>query len=189
MHKVRGLIYFEGKSLEEITLAISTFKFNKTNFAFFNSLFRNNKNISKAGIFINGQVNKKYSSQDIVNIFKERVGLKKKTQNCDISIEPEDTLKLIIDGKIEGQYVGIRIEPPYKLNQIYKLASKIGKIVKSSNILVRTVESKNNEPLVSIDLITQKNYEEYRNQIENLINSNNLKLGKYTFFKLAKDFE
>ncbi len=184
MQKVRGFIYFEGKSLEAIKSVLSSFKFDEAKFAFFNSLFRYDKDILEAGVFIDGQVDEKYSSQDIVNILRKQLGLEEKYHGCDVSIESEDTLKSITSGDLEGQYIGIRIKPPYELNQIYKLASKIATIIESSNTFVRTVESKNNGPLVCIDLITQKNYQEFKNQIEDIINSNNLNLGKYIFIKL-----
>ncbi len=184
MQKVRGFVYFEKNSLKEIKSILGSFKFDKVKFSFFNSLFRYDRNISEVGVFIDGKVSEEYSSQDIVNIFRKQVGLEEKSRGCDLSIESEDTLKSITSGDLTGQYIGIRIKPPYELNQIYKLASKIETIVESSNTFVRTVESKNNEPSVCIDLITQKNYQKYKNQNEDIINSNNLNLGKYTFIKL-----
>ena len=96
----------------------------------------------EAGVFIDGQVDEKYSSQDIVNILRKQLGLEKKYHICDVSIESEDTLKSITSGELEGQYIEIKIKSSYELNQIYTLTSKITTITESSNTFVRTVESK-----------------------------------------------
>lgn len=184
MQSVRGFIYFEGKSFGGVKSSFNNFKLDSSKFYFFKSLFRYDLEISEAGVFIDGNVDDKYSSYDIVNIFRKQVDLEEKSRGCDVSIESEDTLKLINDGSLKGNYTGIRIKPPYELNQIYDLASRIGKITNASNIFVRTVESEDDKPLICIDLITQNEFANYKNQAEQLIKTEKLTLGKYTMIKL-----
>jgi hypothetical protein len=185
MQTVRGFIYFEGKSFDYIKSNFKNFKFDGSKFYFFKSLFRYDKEISEAGVFIDGDVGDKYSSQDIVKFFRKHVGLEEKSRGCDISIESEDTLKLIKNGSLNGYYTGLRIKTPYELNQIYGLAARIGKISNASNIFVRTVESEDDKPLICIDLITKNEFANYKKQVEQLIKKESLTLGKYTIIKLS----
>ncbi len=184
MQKIRGFVYFEGKTFDEVNSSFTNFHLDNVELGFFRSLFRYNKNILESGVFIDGNVDDKYSSKDIVNLFRKQVDLEEKLRGCDVSIESEDALEIVKKGDLKGNYIGIRIKPPYQLEQIKDLAYQIGEPTNASNIFVRTVESENENPLVCIDLIIQNSYENHKQQVEQLITDNKFTLGKYSYMKL-----
>ncbi len=180
MQKIRGFIYFKEKSLNDVISDVKKIQIDNINLYFFESLFRYEKKIENSGVFIDGFVDNEYSSKDVINLFREKVGLEKELTGYDVSIESEDTIQLIKDGEIKGIYTGIRIKPPYELDQIHDLANNIGEFVDASNVLIRTVELEGDNPLISIDLITGKDLKEQKEKIEKLIKDSNLIIEKYT---------
>ena len=185
MQKIRGIIYFEGKTIEDVKFAFDNLKLDETKISYFCSIKRYDENISTPGVFLSGIVNDDYASKDIVELFRKQIGLDTTLKGCDVSIESEDTIELLKDGNLKGNYIGIRIEPPYVFETICTLASDIGSLVCAKNILVRTVEKNEKEPLICIDLIAYENFEKYKNTIEDIITSKNLKIGKYTTLSFA----
>jgi hypothetical protein len=184
MQIVRGFIYFEGKSINDLKENFKNFQLENLELSFFEYLFRYDKYIFEHGIFFSGEVDKKYSSEDIAIIFRQHLNLEEKQEKCDISIESEDTIYNIKNESLEGNYIGIRIKPPYDLAQIKDLSHKIGELVDASNVFVRTVELDNKVPLVCIDLITQNEYHNHKQRVEKLISNNELVIDKYTYMRL-----
>ncbi len=181
MQQIRGLIYFEGKTPDEVKSVFDRFEFDKLRYAYFDSLTRYDNKISAPGIFLTGEVEKTDSSKDIVEIFRKKMDISTELKGCDISIASEDTLKHLKEGNLEGSYIGIRIEHPYKLEKIYDLASRIEILTDAKDIFVRTVEpDEEGRPLVCIDLITGQNFDDHKEEIEEMISTEKLKLGKYT---------
>ena len=181
MQQVRGFIHFKNKTIGEVKATFKDVKIGIIDIAFFKSLLRNQNRTGEAGIFITGKVDDKYSSTDIVSLLRGSFGLEKKAKGCDISIESEDILKQIIKGQLRGNYIGIRIKPDYKLDEVYKLAKQLGGLISACDIFVRTVESEEDKPSVCIDLITNYKFDDFKEGVEKIITSNNLTLGKYTF--------
>jgi hypothetical protein len=181
MQRVRGFIHFKNKTVDEVKATFKDAKIGIIDMAFFKSLSRNQNRIEETGIFITGKVDNKYSSADIVSLLRRSFGLKEKVEGCDISIESEDILRPITKGQLRGNYIGIRIKPDYKLDEVYKLAEQLGGLISACDIFVRTVESEEDKPLVCIDLITNYKFDDFKDEIEKIITANNLTLGKYTF--------
>lgn len=184
MQKIRGFIHFENKSFEDVKSVFKTFELDSLHLGFFRSLERMSRKILEPGVFLSGEVKDSYSSKDIVNFFREEMSLKENLRGCDVSIESEDTIKPLIEGEISGKYIGIRIEPPYKIEDIYELGKRIGDLIEAHDILVRTVEKENNYPLVCIDLLTKDDFEKYKGKIEEHISSKGLKIKGYTLLSL-----
>lgn len=186
MQQIRGFVYFEEKTIDEVKSAFKDFELDKAEFAFFSSLSRYGQEISSPGIFITGSVDGSYSSGDIVNILRKQIGLEEELKGCDVSIESEDTLKPLAKGALKGNYIGIRIKQPYELVNIYDIASKADKVFNACDIFVRTVESEEKEkPLVCIELITEEDFFKYKTEFEKIISSEGLQVGKYTSFSFA----
>ncbi len=182
MQKIRGFVYFEGKNIGDVKSAFKDFTFDDTELAFFSSLLRYGHEISSPGVFITGNVGDSHSSEDIINSLRKQMDLKEELKGCDVSIESEDTLKSLTHGALKGNYIGIRIRPPYGLDKIYNLTSNIGKLINAHDIFVRTVELEEVKPIVCIDLITEAGFEEKRKDVEDILSSEGLILGKYTRF-------
>ncbi|MCK4928068.1 MAG: hypothetical protein KAS11_06335 [Candidatus Aenigmarchaeota archaeon] len=181
MQQIHGLLYFEGKTLEEVKSIFDKFIFDNIKYAYFDSLTRYDNKISAPGIFLTGEVKDTYSSKKIIEIFREQMDLGTELKGCDISIASEDTLKPLKNENLKGNYTGIRIKPPYDLEKIYNLASRIGTLTDAEDIFIRTVEpDEEGRPLVCIDLITKQNFDNYKDKIEEIISTEKLKLGKYT---------
>ncbi len=186
MQKVRGFVYFEEKTIDEVKSAFDGFKLDNIELAFFGSLSRYGQQISSPGVFITRSVDDSYSSKDVVSILRKQMGLEEELKGCDVSIESEDTLKSLAKGARKGEYIGIRIKPPHELNKIYDISSRVGKLIDAQGIFVRTVESvKEGNALVCMDLITEDDFEEKRKEAEDIISSEGLNLGKYTHFSFV----
>lgn len=183
LQNIRGFVYFENKDLEEVKNVFSGFRLDNLNYAFFSGLNRYGEKISFGGIFLSGMIDKKYSSADVINLLRKKMGLGEEIRYCDVSIENEDFMKYILKGELKGDYIGIRIFPPYQHSRIEEVASEIGKITNDTDIFIRGVESENNKPKICIDIITDSNSEDVRRKVESIISSKNLKLGEYTFIK------
>lgn len=185
MQQVRGFIWFEDKEFDDVKSVFDGFSLDSVELTFFKSLTMDDSKISQPGVFITGRVDDRYSSKDVVNLFRERVGLEKGLKGCDVSIESEDTMKSLARGNLKGNYIGIRIEPPYDLERVYALASRIADSIKAHDVFVRTVESRDDKPLVCIDLITQQEPEITGNETEQLVSSDGLKTGKLALISLT----
>jgi len=183
---IRGLIYFENKTVDELKNSFSTFKLDNTKYSYFNNLSRYGKSISAPGIFLTGEVIDTYLSKDIVGLFRKHMDLDSDLKGCDISIECEDTLKQIIKGNHAKNYIGIRIESPYDIEKIYEVAREIGEMTYSVDVFVRTVElDDNKKPIICIDLFTDEIFEKHKTEVETIITSKNLRLGKYTLLSFV----
>lgn len=181
MQQIRGLIYFEGKTLDEVKSAFDRLEFDELQRAYFDSLTRYSNKISAPGLFLTGEVESTRSSKDIVEIFRKKIDLSTELKGCDVSIACEDTLNYLKKGNLEGNYIGIRIRHPYDLEKIYDLASRIGTLTNAEDIFVRTVEpDEEGRRIVCIDLITRQDFEDYKDKIEETISTEKLRLGKYT---------
>jgi hypothetical protein len=185
MQKVRGFLYFEGKSYDEVIDSFKDYKFSSASFGYFKELNRYDNPISIPGIFITGNIEEGQESSIVIKKFRSNMGLDDKFGGCDLSIEDDqDILEEIKLSELKGNYIGIRILPSYDFKEIYNLSKELGSIIDAKGIYVRTVESIDNDKKVCIELITDNNYSDYRSKIEEKIKSNNLELGKYTFIKL-----
>ncbi|MBR9676662.1 hypothetical protein GOV04_00785 [Candidatus Woesearchaeota archaeon] len=184
MQSIRGFIYFKDKTYDEVLTTFEDFQLDSVKLAFFKSLNHYGTKILQPGVFISGTVKKEHSSKDIVNIFRAQAGLEEKTEACDVSIESEDTIKELQQGPLKGHYTGLRILPPYTVEHIFELSKLISKTINAHNVLVRSVESELDEPSICIDLITKEEFEQNRTQVEKILSSAGLNIGKYIFLTL-----
>ena len=182
--KIRGVLYFEDLEIGDIIIANKKSKgFDNINIVYFYFIEKEGEIIEKPGIFVDGEVSDKYTSEGFVSDIRKNMGLSEKKKNCDISIENEDIIEEIISSNnIEGDYVGIRILQPYTIPDIRKIAKKLGKICYAENVVIRTVEKNESEkwPRVCIDIISKYKIRDFREDIEELIGKNKLKIHSYT---------
>ncbi len=89
----RGYVYFEEKKIEDVRHVFGNFRFDEARFKFFEKIKINNEDILSPGVFLNGQINEKYTSENVVRLFRKLMGLDIEKKNCDISIEREDELE------------------------------------------------------------------------------------------------
>lgn len=184
LQSIRGFVYFENKNFEEVKRIFSGFELDDLDYTFFSGLNRYGEKINFGGIFLSGMIDKKYSSADIINLLRKKMGLGEEIRCCDVSIENEDFMKSILKGELRGNYIGIRIFPPYNYKMIEKVASEIGEITKAKDIFLRGVESENSKPKICIDIITDSNFKEVKEKTEDIISSKDLRIGEYTSIKL-----
>mgnify|MGYP006288201425 CR=1 FL=1 len=141
MQRVRGYIFFNGSSMDDI----QRLQLDEVEFYPFTSLFRQDKQIDSAGVLIDGHVSDAYSSKDIVRLLAEQAG---EEAGYDVSIGSEDTIIPVRKEDIHGSYLSMRIEPPYDMGTLRDLLSGY----EASDILIRTVEPEDN-PKACIDII------------------------------------
>lgn len=183
LQSIRGFVYFENKDLGEVKNVFSGFELDDLDYTFFSSLNRYGEEINFGGIFLSGMVDKKYSSTSIISLLRKKVGLNEEIRCCDVSIENEEFMKSILNGELKGNYIGIRIFPPYDHKIVEEVASEIGGIANAKDIFLRGVEPDNSKPKICIDIITDYNFEDIKEKVEGIISSKNLRLGEYTFIK------
>lgn len=186
MQRIRGFIHFEDKSIEEVSDAMIGIGFDDVDIRVFRSVHRRGEEVLEPGIFIDGVVSDDYSSESVVRLIREKIGLEGVPSRCDLSIESEDTIRSIMNGDLNGVYVGIRILPPYDIDRSEELAGQMGKITGASNVLIRTVESVDGGPALCIDLISMIDPADYEEGIERLMSEDSLIAGKTTFIQLEQ---
>jgi len=145
MQKVRGFLYFDGKSYDEVVDSFKDYKLDSANFGYFKEVNRYDNLISTPGIFITGKIEKGHDSSAIIKKLRAKAGLDDKIGGCDLSIENnEDILEEIKSSELKGNYIGIRIMPPFDFKNICNLAKELGSIIDAKGIYVRTVEPVDN---------------------------------------------
>jgi hypothetical protein len=172
MQKVRGFIFFEGKTSEEIREAFNGFKLDLLGYVLFNNLKSNGEVLKGNGIFVYGEIGDAYSSKDIANALRKHAGLEEaefekigagdKTHYkpiatmCDVSVEKEDYMKEIKKSKIEGNYIGIRVKPPLNIVEIQDIARELGSLVKAGDIYLRgaEIDETAGKPKICIEAVT-----------------------------------
>ena len=91
--KARGIVYFEEKNIDDVKRVFENFRFDEASFKYFEKLIINNQEILMPGVFLNGHINEKYTSENVVRLFRKLMGLNIEMINCDISIEREDEIE------------------------------------------------------------------------------------------------
>lgn len=89
---VRGVIYFENKKKEDVEKVFNPFKLDEVKFKIFEKIKINNKEILNPGVYLNGKINEKYTSENVVRLFRKLMGLDIEKKNFNLSIEKEDEL-------------------------------------------------------------------------------------------------
>ncbi len=87
MQQIRGFIWFEDRGFDDVRPGFKDFGLDSVGQALFKSITMGDSKISQPGVFITGRVDNKYSSKDVVNLFRERIGLERGLKGCDVSIE------------------------------------------------------------------------------------------------------
>lgn len=149
----RGLIYFEGKSLEDVKRVFLNFKFDEAQFLFFDKININQETLSMAGVFLNGGINEKYTSENVVRLFRKLMGLGTEKKNCDISVEREDEVEPL-DNQIKYKfYFSFKIEKTETL----LVSRKIEELLEGEYILkTRDVDYVNGKLFSKIELFSME---------------------------------
>lgn len=187
MQEIRGFVFFEGKNQEEIRGGFNGFKLDSLKYSLFGNFLRNGSYSKDSGIFIYGEVDEKYTSAGIIKILRGHMGLEEpefREKNikgrihytpvsieCDVSIAKEDNVMNWIksnNGKIKGNYFGIRIKPPLSLPEVEERAKNLGVSIGAKYIYLRSVEidEKIEElPKLCVELVTEMPYEKAKKNI------------------------
>ena len=192
MQEVRGFVFFEGKSQEEIRRGFNGFKLDSLKYSFFDNFLRDNSSSRDLGIFIYGEVDENYSSADIIRILRRHMGMEepefKETRvngkihytpisvACDVSISREDNIMKRIksdNGRIKGNYFGIRIKPPLSLPEVEEKAKNLGISIGAKDVYLRSVEIDETTkklpkelPKLCVEFVTGMPYEKAKKNIE-----------------------
>lgn len=108
--KVRGLVYFEEKNISDVKRVFENFKFDEAKFKFFEKVKVNNQEIIMPGVFLNGLINEKYTSENVVRLFRKLMGLDIEKINCEISIEREDEIEDLDKERPFDNYYAIKFK-------------------------------------------------------------------------------
>ncbi|MBN2094996.1 MAG: hypothetical protein JW727_03030 [Candidatus Aenigmarchaeota archaeon] len=189
---IRGLAWFPDKKPEEIKKAFSPKpkEFKNCRFGYFSELTRFGKTLKTPGVLITGSIDEKYSSKDASDLLQKYAG--SKDVKVDITVETEHAfLKSITSGKLKGNYLDLRLIPPYDIEFVINTTKKLLKTMNASEIFLRTVESVNQKetfdpnpknPLLCIEVITSSRVEDLKGFIEKKFGK--LKLAKEKITKL-----
>ncbi len=186
MQKIRGFIYFENKTLSDVKLAFGNFRFDQATFAYFTSLYKSGQTINCPGVFITGKVNLKYTSVNVVGLLRKLMNLEGEIKNYDLSIENESPIGAIKTGRVYGEYIGIRIAPPYTQDNVKSIAGKIAKLISAHDVWIREVGPGDKEPALCIDLVSDEDFNKNKDKVEKMALELNLKIDSYTIINLYK---
>ncbi len=193
--KVRGFVYFEDRSFEEVINKKNIFEkaFPNCKKGYFSSLFWDfcdKKEIFSPGIFISGETNK--GSSQVVSKLRKIMRLSNNLLNCDISTIAKDknyfALLLGSEGKeLKGFYLGIRLKNSYALNSVQDFALSIEKSFSAEDVFIRGVEKdqKSGIPNLCVDVLVKKSvyWEKAKKEIKNLMRKNELEDKGFTFIR------
>lgn len=176
--KVRGLIYFENKNIEDVKRVFENFRFDEGKFLFFKKIEINNTEKEYPGVFLNGYINEKYTSENIVRLFRKLMGLSIEMKNCDISIEKEDEIEpTIIDRRFKSFYF-LKI----KKNKSDIIKNEIFNNLKIKPVLkTRDSGYKNGEIITSFDFLSEENI---KNELERVVTENKINYEEKIFIEL-----
>jgi hypothetical protein len=187
MQNVRGYIYFEKKTLADIKYAFGNFRFDQSHFSFFSSLVKDDKSVNHPGVFITGQINEKYTSKNVITLFRKLLNLPQEVKHCDLSIESEDRIEIFKAGNNFGAYLGIRIKPPVTKENVDLFANQTGEALNANDISLREVEGdEKGLKLISVDIISDQDYSKEKTNIEDLAKKLNLEINNYISINLYK---
>lgn len=206
MQKVRGFIFLEGKNAEDIRKSFNGFRMDSLNYVLFDNFKKNDKLVEGSGIFIYGEIDSKYSSEDIINLLRKHEDLQeaefekkqlgevkhyKPLLQYDVSVENEDFMREIKKGNTIGNYIGLRIKPPFNIVEIQDITKHMNILTKAKDIYVRCVEvdedyanaTGQRKPKACIELIIEMAFEDAMKKIQEVY-GNRLKISEITTAKL-----
>ena len=187
MQTIRGYIYFEKRTLADIKYAFGNFRFDQSHFSYFSSLVINSEPVNCPGVFITGQINGKYTSKNVITLFRKLLNLPEEVKHCDLSIESEDLIETVKAGNNYGAYLGIRIRPPFTKENIDLFANQAGEMLSASDISLREVElGEKDLKLISVDIISDQDYSREKQNIEELAKKLNLEISNFISINLYK---
>ena len=107
-------------------------------------------------------------------------------KNYDLTIENEGLIEPIKAGRTYGEYISIRIAPPYAQDKVKSTAGEIAKLVSAHDVWIREVESGDKESTLCIDLISDEDFNKNKDQVKKMALELNLKISDYTIINLYK---
>lgn len=167
MGLVRGYVYFENRSIEDLAVLKDASEFKEIQIYTAPFLERNGKAIKEPVAFFDGE-SRETSDYFIANS-RRLLGLSEKIDEryprCDLSTENEgDCIKLIKDGSLNGDYTGVRVILA-KENGIERLIEEANKFANSKdvfNLFIRGVEKRaDGKQKYCLDVITDKKMGEF----------------------------
>ncbi len=176
--KARGLVYFENKNIEDIKKVFENFRFDEGKFLFFKKIEINNIEKDSPGVFLNGDINEKYTSENIVRLFRKLMGLNTEMKNCDISVEKEDEIDpLTIDRKFKSLYfLKIAKEDVDKIKKLILEKLKVKYVLKT-----RDSGYQEGRPMISLDFFSEENI---KNILDNIVEENKINYENKIFIEI-----
>ncbi|MDA3839945.1 MAG: hypothetical protein PF572_02545 [Patescibacteria group bacterium] len=159
---VRGVVYFDDKKIEDVKHVFENFRFDEASFKFFDKIKINNKEINSPGVFLNGQINEKYTSENVVRLFRKLMGLNIEKESSDISIEREDVLDELDKGREFGNYYILDFIKTEINENKEKFIKELGEEV---FFRTRDVGYKEGEIVTALEIFSANNIDEKINNI------------------------
>lgn len=163
----RGIIYFEDKKIEDVERVFANFRFDDAKFKFFNKIKINNTEVNFPGLLLNGKINEKYTSENVVRLFRKLMNLNIESKNCDISVEKEDEIEELTQDRDFENYLSFKV---FKKNQ-KQFFSLINNNLKEEFVLKkRGARNTEGEEILSFDFFSDKDIGEI---VKNILFENN----------------
>jgi hypothetical protein len=159
---VRGYVYFEDKKIEDVKKVFENFKFDEVKFKFFEKIKINNEEILKPGVFLNGHINEKYTSENIVRLFRKLMGLNIEKKNCDISVEREDEIEELDKERPFVNYIALQFKKTEIKEFVKRFKKKTGEEVLYK---IRDVGYKEGFLLSFLEIFSNTNIDEKINNV------------------------
>lgn len=101
----RGFVFFRQKTLSELKEVFANFRFDEARFIFFDKLYLDEEKINAPGVFLYGQINEKYTSENVVKLFRKLMKMDLEKKDYDLSLEREVDLDVLkTEKKIQKFY-------------------------------------------------------------------------------------
>lgn len=188
---IRGYLYFEDETIENIKEYFSNINTEENKIGFFESSLEEKKEVTMPGIFISGSYGEDLSGEQAAMELRRKANDQDVLKNCDVSSEnDEDIIKIIKESnkeKYEGHYLCIKIKPDYEIDEVYQLAKKLGELTDSYEYSIRTAEQENpddKDPVICIELFTNAKVENHIiDNIRNLLDTEQYEAKDFVFIE------
>lgn len=189
MKYVRGLVFFKNKSLSEVRKQFKELPLGLINFTLSKNYLLNSDKLDGVVMLLSGKVEDDTDFDKFKKEFKKAASNEIKIQEYDISISNDDFFEQIIPGGLTGNYISIRINPPYHKIVIEDLAQDIANILAVKDVLLRETHVKKEQkqpdiqeiheeaqPTLSLDIITDEDTNLVLDEATRYLENNNINI-------------
>jgi len=163
--EARGFIYFENKKLKDVENVFKKFTFDKVDFCFFSEFKKNNKIIKKPGVYFSGDLNIKYTKENIVRLLRKLMKLENEQINFNFSISNDDVISDLKKIKKQNKtLVSLFFKDKKNKEEIKNILESVDE-KKANTACVRDFHN-NQEFNIALDLLDYKNEKTLINNIK-----------------------